>query len=262
VTASARPRPAARYPELAGRVVIVTGAARGLGRALADGFAAQGARLVLCDLDGDGLAGVCETLPVGPGQVLAVAADLRDPATCETLVDGAAERFGRVDVLVNNAAVLRRMPLEAVTPEIFDDVIAVNLRAPFFLARAALRHMRAARTGRIVNVASVAARTGGASDVFPYAASKGGLVALTKSLARLAAGDGVLVNAVLPAGIDTPMIAEGFGPEALERIVDQIPLGRLSPPAEMAGVVLWLASDAAAYVTGASVDVNGGWVMT
>jgi NAD(P)-dependent dehydrogenase (short-subunit alcohol dehydrogenase family) len=250
------------YPELAGRVVIVTGAAGGLGRAVADGFAAQGAHLVLCDLDAGalGLAGDGQAAP--PDRVLAVAADLRDPAACEALVDAAASHFGRIDVLVNNAAVLHRMPIEQVTPKVFDEVVAVNLRAPFFLARAALRHMRPAGWGRIINVASVAARTGGASDVFPYAASKGGLVALTKSLAKLAASDGVLVNAILPAGIDTPMITEGFPAEAIEAIVRQIPLGRLSPPSEMAGIVLWLASDAAGYVTGASFDVNGGWVMT
>jgi 3-oxoacyl-[acyl-carrier protein] reductase len=250
------------YPELAGRVVIVTGAAGGLGRAVADGFGAQGARLVLCDLDAAALRLAGKDLAAPPDRLLALAADLREPAACEALVDTAADHFGQIDVLVNNAAVLHRMPVEQVTPEVFDEVMAVNLRAPFFLARAALRHMRPAGWGRIINIASVAARTGGASDVFPYAASKGGLVALTKSLAKLAAGDGVLVNAVLPAGIDTSMITEGFSAEAIEAIVRQIPLGRLSPPSEMAGIVLWLASDAAGYVTGASFDVNGGWVMT
>ncbi len=250
------------YPELAGRVVIVTGAAGGLGRAVADGFGAQGARLVLCDLDAAALRLAGKDLATPPDRLLALAADLREPAACEALVDTAADHFGQIDVLVNNAAVLHRMPVEQVTPEVFDEVMAVNLRAPFFLARAALRHMRPAGWGRIINIASVAARTGGASDVFPYAASKGGLVTLTKSLAKLAAGDGVLVNAVLPAGIDTSMITEGFSAEAIEAIVRQIPLGRLSPPSEMAGIVLWLASDAAGYVTGASFDVNGGWVMT
>jgi 3-oxoacyl-[acyl-carrier protein] reductase len=229
---------------------------------VADGFGAQGARLVLCDLDAAALRLAGKDLAAPPDRLLALAADLREPAACEALVDTAADHFGQIDVLVNNAAVLHRMPVEQVTPEVFDEVMAVNLRAPFFLARAALRHMRPAGWGRIINIASVAARTGGASDVFPYAASKGGLVALTKSLAKLAAGDGVLVNAVLPAGIDTSMITEGFSAEAIEAIVRQIPLGRLSPPSEMAGIVLWLASDAAGYVTGASFDVNGGWVMT
>jgi 3-oxoacyl-[acyl-carrier protein] reductase len=240
--------------------VIVTGAAGGLGAALAAGFAAQGARLALCDVDGDALRRVLDGLP--EGESFAVPADLRSVAACEDLVGAAAARFGGVDVLVNNAAVLRRMPIDEVTPEVFDEVVAVNLRAPFFLARAAWKHMRAAGGGRIINVASVAARTGGASDVFPYAASKGGMVTLTKSLAKLTAPDNVLVNAVLPAAIDTGMLTGGFDPDAIGEIAARIPLGRLSPPSEMAGIVLWLASDAASFVTGASFDVNGGWVMT
>ena len=145
---------------------------------------------------------------------------------------------------------------------LFDQVMAVNLRAPLLLSRAALYHMRAQRTGRIVNVASMAARTGGTSDVFLYAASKAGLLALTRSLAKSAAADNVRVNAILPSNIESPMFRGGFPQDVIDRVLAQIPLGRTAEPAEVAELVLWLASDASSYVTGVTWDINGGWFMT
>lgn len=250
------------YDGLADAVVLVTGAARGLGAAIATGFARQGARLLVTDLDAAALAATAAALSLGPDRLAVEAADLADVAVCERLVGQAVETFGRLDVLVNNAAVLGRAPLAEITPELFDQVIAVNLRAPFFLARAALATMRPCGTGAIVNVASMAARTGGTSDVYIYGASKAGLLALTRSLAKTAAPDGVRVNAILPSNIESPMLRRGFPPEVLAEVLGQIPLGRSAAPAEVAELVLWLASDAASYVTGASWDINGGWFMT
>jgi 3-oxoacyl-[acyl-carrier protein] reductase len=239
---------ASRYAGLDKRVALVTGAARGLGRAVVLRLLENGASVAACDIDSEGLA-TLDSIPRVSGSLRIFPVDL-------------AEAFGRLDILVNNAAILCRKPLEEMTVDDFDRVLAVNLRAPFLLARAALKDMRLQRWGRIINIASIAARTGGSSNLFAYAASKGGLVALTKALARSGAEDNILVSAVLPAGIDTPMIGEGFSADSLEKIRAEIPLQRLAQPEEIAEIVLWLASDASSYVTGASFDVNGGWAMT
>jgi NAD(P)-dependent dehydrogenase (short-subunit alcohol dehydrogenase family) len=250
-----------RYAGLEGRVALVTGAAGGLGSAIVKQYVSQGVSVVACDRDDESLSPLASELgPDDPVHFCAV--DLADTSVGELLVEATVAAFGRIDILVNNAAVLHRMPLEEVSSEVFDEIMAVNLRAPFLLSRAALREMRQQRSGRIINVSSIAARTGGSSDVFPYAASKGGLVALTKAFAKVAGRDNVLVSAVLPAAIDTPMISDGFEQHTLDSITGEIPLGRLSQPSEIAQAVLWLSSDAASYVNGASIDVNGGWVMT
>jgi 3-oxoacyl-[acyl-carrier protein] reductase len=250
----------AHYAGLAGRHAIVTGAARGLGLAVVERLLEEGAHVAACDVDDAGLAAASETWS-SSANWLVVDVDLADARACEALVPQVAADLGPVDILVNCAAVLHRKPMEELAIDEFDHIVWVNLRAPFILARAAMPGMRERRWGRIVNVASIAARTGGSSDVAAYAASKGGLVALTKALAKVGAPDNVLVNAVLPAGIDTPMLHEGFSPETLDQIRGQIPLGRLAQPEEMAEPVVWLTSDAASYLSGASIDVNGGWTM-
>jgi 3-oxoacyl-[acyl-carrier protein] reductase len=250
------------YEGLQGRVVLITGAGRGLGEALARAFAGQGSRLALVDIDVESLERVRVSLGLSSDRLLVLPADLGDVTVCAPIIEACVARFGALDVLVNNAAIIERKPLEMILPEDFDRVIAVNLRAPFFLAREALRPMRARHWGRIINVASMAARTGGTSDLFLYAASKGGLISLTKSLAKIAAPDGILVNAILPSNIETPMLRSVFPSESLARTIASIPLGRTADPAEVAALVLWLASDDASYVTGANWDINGGWFMT
>jgi NAD(P)-dependent dehydrogenase (short-subunit alcohol dehydrogenase family) len=251
-----------RYEGLQDAVVLLTGATGGLGAVIARRFADHGSRLLLTDLQPDRLDDLAASLDLGSILVITKAADLADPAVCEPLVQLAIERFGRIDVLVNNAALLGRAPLEEITPMLFDRVIAVNLRAPFFLSRTAMTLMRQRQSGRIVNVASMAARTGGTSDVFVYGASKAGLLSLTRSLAKIGAPDNIRVNAILPANIESPMLRAGFPQDVLDRVLAQIPLGRTAQPVEVAELVLWLASDASSYVTGASWDINGGWFMT
>jgi 3-oxoacyl-[acyl-carrier protein] reductase len=242
----------------AGQVALVTGAARGVGEAVAIALAVDGASIAVLDRDAAALDGVVKR--IGPSS-LALTADLADVDRCEEAVAATVARFGRLDILVNNAAILTRTPLEKLTVSQFDLIIAVNLRAPLFLARAAMRAMRANPGGRIVNVASIAARTGGFGDVHAYAASKGGLVTLTRSLARDGARDGILVNAVLPANVDTPMVRDAFPESERERIASASPLGRMSTPQEIASLVVWLCQPGSSYVTGAAFDVNGGIMM-
>jgi NAD(P)-dependent dehydrogenase (short-subunit alcohol dehydrogenase family) len=251
-----------RYEGLQDAVVLVTGATGGLGAAIARRFADHGARLLLTDLQPDRLDDLASSLDPGSLLFITKSADLTDAAVCEPLVETAIERFGRIDILINNAALLGRAPLEEITSTLFDRVIAVNLRAPFLLSQAAMSVMRRQQSGRIVNVASMAARTGGTSDVFVYAASKAGLLSLTRSLAKIGAPDNIRVNAILPANIESPMLRDSFPQDVLDQVLAQIPLGRTARPSEVAELVLWLASDASSYVTGASWDINGGWFMT
>jgi NAD(P)-dependent dehydrogenase (short-subunit alcohol dehydrogenase family) len=252
-----------RYPGLADRVVLVTGAAHGLGAELATAFAEQGARLALVDVDAEGLADLGSQLGLTEDRAIMEVVDLADTDVCEPLVARIAERLGGLDVLVNNAAVLKRAALEDVTVEHFERTLRVNLMAPWFLARGAIAVMRRqGRGGRIVNVASMAGRTGGVANVHTYAASKGALLTATRSLARAVAADGILVNAVLPSNIESPMLRGVFPPEAIARTLGQVPLGRTAEPREVAELVLWLASDTSSYVTGVAWDINGGWFMS
>lgn len=231
------------------RTALVTGSAQGIGLACAKALAATGHRVIGADVtehDGDVFD---RTVQV----------DLSDPGTCRELVAG----IDGIDILVNNAAILREVPIEDFTVDQFDQTVAVNLRAPFLLSQAVSVGMRQRGWGRIVNVASVAARTGGMSDSAVYAASKAGLVSLTRSFARHFGGSGLTANAVNPGGIATPMANAQFerSSELLDRVLAQIPAGRLGEGREVAAVVAFLASEEAAFVNGVTVDVNGGWVM-
>jgi 3-oxoacyl-[acyl-carrier protein] reductase len=181
------------------------------------------------------------------------------PATVGQLVD----EVGSVDVLVNNAAILIEKTIEDTSIDDFDRAVAVNLRAPFLLSRAFGSGMTERGWGRIVNISSIAARTGAVSQAAAYAATKAGLIALTKNFARNYGPHGVTVNAVAPAGIDTPMLAGQMvvTPSFRETLTRQIPLQRIADPSEVASVVAFLASDGANFVTGVTLDVNGGWFM-
>lgn len=252
-----------RYPELAGRVVLITGAAHGLGAALARRFATEGARLALIDLNGDALRATAADLGLAERDLSLEVVDLADADAYERLVERTVANLGGLHVLINNAAVLKRTPMDQVTLSDFEHALRVNLVAPYFLARAAIAQMRQQGAGgRIVNVASMAGRSGGVGDIHPYAASKGGLLAATKSLAKASAADGILVNAVLPSNIESAMLRDVFPPEVIARTLSQVPLGRTADPAEVAELVLWLSSDACGYVTGANWDINGGWFMS
>lgn len=246
---------------LAGHGVMVTGAAGGIGSVVATAFATAGARVAAVDIDGDRANAVVAGLP-GTGH-LAIATDLVPVAGLAPVVERIRDEFGRIDVLAHVAAVLRRRPsVDAITEEDWDAQIDANLKSTFFLCRAVAQAMiSAGHGGRLITFASNAAWTGGHEGSVAYAASKGGVVSLTKGLARTYGPHGITVNAVVPGEVRTPMLLTGLAPGMYEQMEAQIPLGHIAEPEEIAGLVLFLASRHAAYVTGAAVNITGGMQM-
>jgi 3-oxoacyl-[acyl-carrier protein] reductase len=242
--------------DLSGEVAIVTGAARGLGRAIAQTLAAAGAQVACADLSEEMLSDTVDAIRAAGGSAEAMACDVTDAARVGELVAEVTGNWGGPHILVNNAGVTRDGLLMRMGDDQWDTVISVNLRGTFLLSRAVTRPMMKARRGRIVNIASVAGLMGNPGQA-NYAASKAGVIGLTRTLARELAPRGITVNAVAPGFIATEMTA-ALGQEALRRIEQQVPLGRLGRPQEVADAVLFLASRAAAYVTGHVLTVDGG----
>jgi 3-oxoacyl-[acyl-carrier protein] reductase len=241
---------------LAGRTALVTGAAGGIGKACAAAFVAEGARVVVADLDRDGVEAASREI----GAAAASPLDVTDAADVERLVSHVEDTFGSLDVLVTCAGVFHATPFDEITPDEWDRIQAVNLKGTFLACQAAVKSMIPRRKGRIVTVASLAGQVGGLAAGAAYAASKAGVVGLTKSVARFAGPHGITVNCVNPGVIDTPMIT-AWPPDVRDRTVGATPMGRVGTPEEVAAVVAWLASDGAAFVHGAHVDVNGGLHM-
>ncbi len=234
------------------RVALVTGSARGMGRATCEVLSASGHLVVGLD-----------RLEQEPGPyVRTIAADLIDPDVPRQVVDDILATEGRLDVVVHNAAVyVWQHPLPEVTFEDYDLQTAVNLRAVFFLSQAAAEAMRPNGWGRIIGVSSVGARTGGVSNSAVYNAAKAAVISLMKNFARNYGPYGITANAVAPGAVEGFM-TEHMTAEERERVVAALPLGRFAAPIEIARVVGFLASDDASYINGATIDVNGGWVMT
>lgn len=247
---------------LEGRGVVVTGAAGAIGREVARLFAEAHARVCAVDLDQAAVDSVAVALPA-PERHLAIACDITDLDGHESMLRRALDAFGRLDALAHLAAVLRRRAdPDEVTEEDWDVQLNVNLKATFFLNRTAARLFREqGRPGRIVNFASQAWWTGGLGGSVVYAASKGGVVSMSRGLARTFAPDGITVNTVSPGIVDTPMLRSGLTDEEVEEQAGLVPLGRMAEAAEIAGAVVYLASDEAAYITGATINVSGGQLM-
>lgn len=248
--------------QLAGDVVLVTGASSGIGRALAHAFAEAGAQVVVTARRADVLAGVVHAIDAAGGRAAAVAADLASRADVARLALAAAQPFGAPSILVNAAGVNIRKPMLELTGDDIDVTLAVNLLAPLLLAQRLVPAMRAARHGRIVNITSQQQERA-FNDSGVYGASKGGLAALTRSMAEAWSKDGVTANAVAPGLVATPMTAAVLAdPQRAHALAARTMTGRNSVPADLCGAVLFLASAAAEYITGQTLFVDGGFSVT
>ena len=248
---------------LTGRVALVTGGGRGIGAAIAAALAADGAAVAVCDVDGGTAARTAAGLADRYGvPSLGREVDITDDGAVRTAVAEVAGALGPVDVLVNNAAIDVVARFVDTAPESWDRIIAVNLRGTIGVTRAVLDGMIAGTGGRIVNIASDAGRVGSSGEVV-YSATKGGVIAFGKALAREVARHGITVNTVCPGPTDTALLGQvaAYDPRIVDATVRSIPLRRLATPEEIAGVVTFLATDAAAYLTGQTVSVSGGLTM-
>ena len=246
--------------ELTGKTAVVTGGSRGIGRAICLKLAGQGANIVL-NYAGNAAAAeetraACEALGV---RALAVQGDVADPAACNALIDTAIEAFGQVDILVCNAGITRDNLLMRMSDEEFQKVIDTNLKGTFHCMRAVIRPMMKKRRGRIISISSVVGLMGNAGQI-NYAASKAGVIGMTRSLAREVASRGITVNAVAPGFIRTDM-TDVLSDAVREGILRSIPLCKLGEAEDVANTVLFLASDEAAYITGQVLSVDGGMAM-
>jgi 3-oxoacyl-[acyl-carrier protein] reductase len=245
---------------LSGKVVLITGSARGIGRSIAEAFGAEGAIVVVNDVGND--EGARETLSAimdsgGKGSVEMF--DVSDAAQVDAGVKNILAAHGRIDVLVNNAGITRDNLLLRMSEEEFDAVLRVNLKGTFLLTKTVTRHMMKQRSGKVVNISSVVGMMGNAGQS-NYAAAKAGIIGFTKATARELAGRNITVNAIAPGFIRTAMTSAL--PEAVQKaFLDKIPLGRFAEPEEVAELALFLSSDASSYITGQVIGINGGLYM-
>ena len=246
------------FLNLRGQVIVVTGAASGMGQAIARAASREGARLVLADFDADRLKTTAADLG---GEVRHVPADVTNQSEIDAIFDLAEREFGRIDSLVTSAGIITTLPLLEITAEEWDRVFAVNAKGTFFTVQAALKRMLPRGQGRIVTIGSDSYKLGGGRIAnIPYASSKGAVVTMTKGFARAVAGTAIRVNCVNPGPCDTPMHAP-LTPDQRAMVAGRIPMGRFGKPEEIANAVLFLFSDAASFVHGESFNVDGGVLM-
>ena len=243
------------------KVAIVTGAGRGIGQAIASALARAGAAVVVSDIHLASAKAVAADITAGGGRSLAVETDVSSEAQAQQLVDSALAAFSKIDVLVNNAGILATGPILETSVEVWERTHAVNLKGVFLCTRAVLRALMAQRSGRIINIASVAGKRGGGFfGNACYSSSKGGVIAFTKATAREAGPYNITVNAVAPAMIETEMISN-MPADKRQSLLHSIPLGRTGSVNDVAAAVCFLASDQAGFMTGEIMDVDGGLIM-
>jgi len=249
--------------ELTGKVALVTGASSGIGRATAEALAANGASVAINFLRNEvgANAARAEIVSAG-GSAIVVQADVTRASEVQALTERTVAEFGPIDILVNNAgSLVERLKILELTEERWDEVIDLNLKSAFLCAKAVAASMIERKTGAIINVSSIAGRTGGALGSIHYSAAKGGLITFTKGLAKELAPFGIRVNAVSPGVIDTPYHEEFSSPEMMKTYTGMIPLGRIGEPSEVAKVICFLAANAASYLAGETIEINGGMFM-
>jgi len=245
---------------LENRVAIVTGAARGIGAATALVLARQGAKVAVCDIEPELTEKVSGSIRAEGLQAQTFLCDVSKPAQTDKLVQDVVAAYEKVDILVNNAGICPRIPLDEMTEEMFDRMFGINLKPVFFLTRAAANVMKLQNWGRVVNISSTGGRIGGLHNTTVYGGTKGGMLAMTKSLARHYAPYNILVNAIAPGAVDTRMF-ENVQADAREEYIGTVPLKRMAKPIEIAHSIVHLCSEETTWVTGATLDVNGGVVM-
>jgi 3-oxoacyl-[acyl-carrier protein] reductase len=252
----------ATYPELASRVVAITGAAQGIGAETARHFAAQGAAVALLDIDTKGAKAVADAIVAAGGRATPVAVDVTDENSVAAAIAETIAAYGGIDILITCAGGYTRLAqVEDMAVEEWDRTIALNLRSVFLCSRAVIPHLRKSKAGRIIHVASISGRTVHAASSPAYGAAKAAVIQLTRFLAWELGPGNITANAVAPITTLTPRVAALRSEADVARIASQIPLRRLAEPADHARVMLFLASDAAAYLNGTVQDVNGGRVM-
>lgn len=249
--------------ELKGKVALITGASSGIGRATAEALAAKGAGVAInFHRNEAGADAARKSIVDRGGRAIVVQADVTRASDVASLVEQTVAELGPIDILVNNAgSLIERLKILELSEERWDEVIDLNLKSAFLCCKAVAGSMMQRKTGAIINISSIAGRNGGALGSIHYSTAKGGVITFTKGLAKELGPFGVRVNAVSPGVIDTPYHEQFSTPEAMKAYVGMIPLGRIGTPAEVAQVICFLASDAASYLAGETIEINGGMFM-
>lgn len=249
--------------ELTGKVALITGARRGMGKTHAETLAKQGATVIVTDIDCPECEVVAESISAAGGTAAAYEMDVAKPEDIDRVITDVVEKFGRLDILVNNAGIYQAKPFLDISKEEWDRLIAIDLSGVFHCAQRAAREMAKNDWGRIINIASISSGgvgVGVAASVH-YTAAKGGVVGMTEAMAVDLAPMGILVNAIAPGAIDTPMIGDAkLSKDAMDAMMSGVPLRRIGKAEEVSAVVAFLASEEASYVTGSTVYVDGGWL--
>ena len=239
--------------------MLVTGAARGIGAATAQLLCESGAKVALVDIDKDLIDHLAAQLTERGYDAKAFECDLSVLDQIDQLVADVVTHFGKIDILINNAGICPRIPIAEMTEEWFDRIVNINMRAVFFLTRAVASDMAKRKWGRVVNISSTGGRIGGVHNSTVYSATKGAVLSMTKSMAREYASEGILINSIAPGAVDTRMF--DIDPDTKAAYLETVPLKRFAQPVEIANSILHLCSEETTWVTGATLDVNGGVVM-